>query len=180
MRDGFHFYSKETWLTNCIYSLPVDYVAVNSSPPSRPASVPEQSGPRRLGVGCSSLPGYFHLHSRVSVLFYCSCCGKCVFWWSVQYVCVGLLGQVYEAVQISCFLLICGEGARAEAAWVSFLLGIERSVKIFWLRIFLIFFLTVLVILFHTFWYLPHQGYKFRIDITSSNLKLLLLWRDSL
>lgn len=39
----------------------------------------------------------------------------------------------------SCFLLICGEGARTEGTWVSFLLGIERHVKIFWLRIFRIF-----------------------------------------
>lgn len=57
------------------------------------------------------------------------------------YVCVDLLGQVCEAVQISYFLLICGDGARAEGAWVSFLLGIERHIKIFRLHIFLIFFL---------------------------------------
>ena len=46
---------------------------------------------------------------------------KRVFWWSVQYVCMDLLGQVYEAVQISCILLICGEGAGIEGDWVSFL-----------------------------------------------------------
>lgn len=137
LRDGLHFCSKEAWLTSCIYLLSVGCVVVNPSPRS-PPPVTEHS-PRRLGVSCSSLPGCAHLRSRVGVSFRRSCCGKCVSWWSGQSVCVDLLGQVYEAVHMSCLLLICGEGARTEGTWVSFLLGIERHVKIFWLCIFLIF-----------------------------------------
>lgn len=126
----------------------------------------EQSGPHSSHAVAALAAALFRPRSsppqgQCSALSVGAGGGKCVFWWSVPYVCMDLLGQVYEAAHISCFLLICGAGAGIEGTWVNFLPVIERHVKISCSHHeFSPFFLIILVVMLCTFWYSVVSGIR--------------------